>query len=156
MRLFWPSLLALILALAAALGPTPSGQAQEPTLLLVTAQDVSFLAQAGQDTRQSITVGLASSGAPIAWTASISPTVGWLVLGTTEGVAPSVPAEPVELPVYLQTLGLPAGQYPAQIVVTANAGQNVANSPVIIPVTLYVAAQLRQVHLPLILQAQER
>ena len=148
MRLIWPSLLGLLIALTAAVSLSRPGQAQAPTLLLVNAQDVTFLAQAGQDTRDTITLGLASSGPPIAWTASVSPTVGWLVLGTTQGIAPSVPAEPIELPVYLQTLGLPRGEYRVQIILTAS--ESVANSPVIIPVTLYVADQIRQVHLPLI------
>lgn len=148
MRLIWPSLLALLIALTALISLSRPSQAQEPTVLLVNAQDVVFLAQAGQDTRDTITLRLASSGAPIAWTASITPTVGWLVLGTTQGVAPSLPAEPIELPIYLQTLGLPRGEYGVQIILTAN--ESVANSPVIIPVTLYVADQIRQLHMPLI------
>lgn len=154
MRFVWPLLFALVIALAAVISLSRPSQAQQPTLLLVSAQDVTFLAPAGQDTRDTITLGLASSGPPIAWTAQISPTVGWLVLGTTRGVAPSVPAEPIELPVFLQTLGLPAGEYRTQIIVTAN--ESVANSPVILPVTLYVADQIRQVRLPLIAKNPER
>ena len=154
MRLVWISMCALALALSAAATLNQPSQAQEPTVLLVNAQDVVFLAQAGQDVRDTTTLRLASSGAPIAWTASITPTVGWLVLGTTQGVAPSLPAEPIELPVYLQTLGLPRGEYRVQIVLTAN--ESVVNAPVIIPVTLYVADQIRQVHLPLIARHPER
>ncbi|MCW5853074.1 MAG: hypothetical protein KIT87_23605 [Anaerolineae bacterium] len=154
MRLIWPLLLALLIALASVVTLNRPSQAQTSTLLLVSAQDIAFLAQAGQDTRATITLGLASSGASIAWTAKISPTVGWLVLGTTQGLAPSLPSEPIELPVYLQTLGLPRGEYRTQIILTAD--ESVANSPVIIPVTLYVADQIRQVHLPLIAKNPER
>lgn len=154
MRWVWPMLFAILMAVSAWLSAGPSGAAQTDRFLLVSAQDVSFLAAAGEDATGTVVVRLASTDAPINWTATISPTVGWLRLGVTSGVAPAGQAEPAEMQIYMQSLGLPKGEYSANVIIAT--AEPVVNAPVIIPVTLFVAEAIRSIHMPLILKGATR
>jgi hypothetical protein len=145
----WLGILLLAAVAWLSLGSPVAGQAER--LLLVAPGEVTFLAEAGQDDQSVSMVRLASTSDTIQWTAVVSPSVAWLSVSPAQGSAPPVETGSSELGLYMQSNRLPQGTYFAQVVVTAD--ETVINSPVIVPVTLIVAPELRRLYLPLISQA---
>jgi hypothetical protein len=123
-------------------------KAQAPTLLLVDRYAVSFVGQPGGDERGEDTIRLVSTDQPIRWTAVVSPSVAWLNVVPPEGTAPPIGEAPAELTVYFQTIGLPAGTYTTDILISA--GDEVANSPVVVEATLSVPAAVQRLYLPVV------
>ena len=138
----------MLVAVGAALGLVSRGAAQGERLVLVSPGEVAFLAAPNAETRQEAGLRLASTDAPIAWTATISPTVAWLSLSATQGTAAAVASGGTEVTIYAESLSLPPNVYATSIIFSAPS--DVANTPVIVPVNLYIPVELRQVYLPLI------
>jgi hypothetical protein len=78
----------------------------------------------------------------IAWTASISPTVGWLDVTPISGTTPAIITATVD------ASGFSTLIVETQIIV--DGGDEVLDSPQTIPVKLVVAEEIYDVHLPVI------
>jgi hypothetical protein len=105
---------------------------------------VTWLAAAGGPDPAARVVTVESTGRPLAWTAVLSPTVGWLAAAPLSGTTPSA------ITLTAAIAGLPIGQYNTRLIVTAGAGSR--NSPQTIPIALSVAQEVYDLYLPLILR----
>jgi hypothetical protein len=89
-------------------------------------------------------VQVASTGRPISWTATLSPTVPWLEVAPVSGTTPSV----ITLTAHLTGLG--TAIYPARLVFSAT--QPVLGSPQVVMVTLNAVTTVYSIYLPLTLR----
>ncbi|MBU0491935.1 MAG: hypothetical protein KKA73_08895 [Chloroflexi bacterium] len=106
---------------------------------------VTWLAEVDGDDPTPHAVQLTSTGRPITWTATISPTVGWLA------VAPLSDTTPGTVTVTAHITGLAVGRYTATLVVT----NDVNGAPSTVPVTLIVAQDVHHLYLPLVLRSSQ-
>lgn len=117
---------------------------QAPAELEVTPSVAFFLAEVDGANPDARSFTVTSSHSTIDWTATISPTVGWLSLSPALGTTPSVMTATASIS------GLGVNRYTTGIVV--DGGPSALHSPRTIPVTLIVAEQIYTVHLPLALK----
>jgi hypothetical protein len=113
------------------------------TELRVAPAAITWLAEAGGDDPGPRTIRVESSGRPLAWTATISPTVSWLEATPLSGTTTA------EVVLTAGIAGLGVGQYTTTLAITAEA---VPGSPQAIPVTLTVAEQVFGNYMPLVLR----
>jgi hypothetical protein len=116
--------------------PTPT--------LGVTPTELTFLVQAGaaNPSPRRISVDNVTMDDAIAWTASISPTVGWLDVTPISGTTPAIITATVD------ASGFSTLIVETQIIV--DGGDEVLDSPQTIPVKLVVVEEIYDVHLPVI------
>jgi len=105
--------------------------------LRVTPAAVSWMVKVDGTDPASRTMQLTSTGRPITWTATISPTVSWL------GATPLTGATPSGITMTAHITGLAVGRYTTTM--TLSGG----HSDVVTPVTLIVAQEVYTVYLPL-------
>ncbi len=98
-------------------------------LLTVAPSSLSFSATAGGVSQLSQSLSVGSTGAAISF--STADDASWLTVSSATGTTPA------SLSAVVNTSGLPAGSYSATIMLT---GQDAANSPVSIPVSLTLSA----------------
>jgi hypothetical protein len=115
-----------------------------PAELGVTPSVVFFLAEVDGANPGERSFTVTSSHSTISWTATISPTVGWLSLSLALGTTPSVITATADIS------GLGVNRYTTGIII--DGGPSALHSPRTIPVTLVVAEQIYTVHLPLALK----
>jgi hypothetical protein len=117
---------------------------QGPPALGATPTALLFLAEVGaaDPTPQHIAVG--STGDVITWTATVSPTVGWL------DVTPMAGTTPATITATVTISGLAVDHYTAQIVV--DGGEEVLDSPQAADVRLIVAEEIHRSYLPVVLR----
>lgn len=114
-----------------------------PTLK-VAPTTINWTVEAGGSDPAPRQVQIASTGQPISWTATLSPTVPWLDVAPLSGVTPSV----ITLTAHLSGLG--TGLYPAQLVISAM--QPILNSPQVVTVTLNAVTEIYAIYLPVTLR----
>jgi hypothetical protein len=104
----------------------------------------TFLVEAGaaNPSPRHIGVDNVATDDVITWTASISPTVGWLDITPISGTTPAT------ITVTVDVSGLSALIAETQIIV--DGGEEVWNGPQTIPVRLVVAEEIYNVHLPVV------
>jgi hypothetical protein len=117
---------------------------QGPPTLAVTPTALLLLAEvdAADPTPQHIAVG--STDSVITWTATVSPTVGWL------DVTPMASTTPATITATVTISGLAVDHYTAQIVV--DGGEEVLDSPQTTDVRLIVAEEIYRAYLPIVLR----
>lgn len=117
-----------------------------PPILLIRPQEIVFLAEPGQDITSYATLQVLGAGQATPWTASINPSVAWLSIAPTQGVAPA--QEPAsEVTIRMQSSRLGVGTYETWITFTS-PGQPFPLAEVL--VRLIVPAQIKRLFLPLI------
>jgi hypothetical protein len=117
---------------------------QGPPTLEVTPTELLFLAEAGAADPAPRHVAADSTSSAITWTATLSPTVGWL------NVFPITGTTPATITATATILGLAVDQYTTQIVV--DGGDEVLDSPQTADVRLIVAEEIHRAYLPVILK----
>lgn len=105
---------------------------------------IPFLAEAGGAAPPPRLLRVESTGGSLAWTASLSPTVGWLEVTPLSGGTPAC------ITVTAEISGLVAAEYETDLVIESGAG--VQDSPQIVPVRLVVADELVDLFLPVVLR----
>ena len=115
-----------------------------PPTLEVTPTTLLFLAEVGAADPEPRRVAVGSTSGVITWTATLSPTVGWLNVFPIAGTAPTTITATVTIS------GLAVSQYSTQIVV--DGGDEVLDSPRTTNVRLIVAEELYRAYLPIILR----
>lgn len=141
-------LFGITVACAAWLGLSAPAVSQGERFLLVSPLELTFLIKAGDTSPIERVIHLASTGEAIRWTAVISPSVAWLSLSASQGIAPPVETGDGDLRVFVASTGQPSGVYSTTIELSADT--TVLNTPVNVPIQLIVAEELRYVYLPLI------
>ena len=105
---------------------------------------MTFMAEAGGADPASRHLAIDTLGRAITWTATLSPTVGWLDIEPISGTTPvSVTATAV-------ISGMGIGRYTAQILIGADGAA--IDSPQAVDVKLIVAEEIRELYLPLIVR----
>ncbi len=113
-----------------------------PLSLSVTPPTVSWLAAAGGADPPARTLNIGSSGNPLTWTVTLSPTVGWLTVAPLSGTTPTV------LTATAHITGLAVSRYTSTLVISSP----LASDPLSVPVTLLVAEEVHSLYLPLVLR----
>jgi len=108
--------------------------------LRVTPASVTWLAEVGGADPTPHVVQLTSTGRPITWTATISPTVGWLDVLPFTGAAASTTT------LTAHVAGLSVGRYTTTVAFTG------PHNTVAVPVTCIVAETIHRLYLPLVLR----
>jgi len=112
-----------------------------PPELEVNPASLTLLVQVGTSpSPRNISIDI--SRGVVNWTAAVSPTVSWL------NVMPSSGTTPGSIQATINSSSLVIGQYMAQIAIVGQG--DVANSPLIVPVKLIVAADIYKINLPLV------
>jgi hypothetical protein len=113
-----------------------------PLALQVTPTSITFLAEAGGADPPSQIISVESSGSPLTWTATISPTSGWIDVTPISGTTPST------ITVSAHVSGFSTLWFGTQLVIEADAATQ--GSPQTIPIRLIVTEEMSNVYLPLV------
>jgi hypothetical protein len=116
---------------------------QGPPALVAAPTALLFLAEVGAADPASQHIAVGSTGDVITWTATVSPTAGWLAVIPMTGTTPATITATVTIS------GLVVDQYTTQIVV--DGGEEVLDSPQAVDVKLIVAEEIYKAYLPVIL-----
>lgn len=111
--------------------------------LTVSPKTINWLAELGGDDPTPLSAWVESSGSPLTWTATISPTVGWLEAAPLSGETPA------EIVLTTHTGGLGEGQYQAQIILEES--EEVSAKKAVISIKLIVA-EFYYSYLPLVMR----
>jgi hypothetical protein len=115
-----------------------------PPALQVAPTALTFLVEVGGANPTPHSISINSSHSVITWTATVSPSVGWLDVTPLSGTTPAAITATINIS------GLSVSQYTTQIIV--DGGEGVMNSPQTVAVKLIVAEEVYKVYLPLILK----
>jgi hypothetical protein len=117
---------------------------QGPPALKATPTALLFLAEVGAADPAPQHIAVSSTSDVITWTATVSPTVGWLDVSPMAGTTPATITATVTIS------GLAVDHYTAQIIV--DGGEEMLDSPQTTDVKLIVAEEIYRAYLPIVLR----